>query len=137
MDDSHHDEVILKALEHLDAAMALLRAIVGSKGGRPLVPVDEDFLNADLQSIDFGYYTSRVHHLARYATYYDHAKGKRVPKDLITVRDLVSLTELDCSRMDNVGRKTVDRIKVVLASHGLRLGMFPPTDDHAKEQTHA
>ena len=45
-------------------------------------------------------------------------------KPIRTIRDLVLVTEEEALRNYNCGRKTVNRIKEVLAEHGLRFGMI-------------
>jgi DNA-directed RNA polymerase alpha subunit len=42
---------------------------------------------------------------------------------LITLGDLVQISETELMRTPNIGRKSVDCIKQVLSKHGLQLGM--------------
>lgn len=43
--------------------------------------------------------------------------------DLVTVRDLVTKTEMEILRFDNFGRKSLNEVKEWLCGQGLRLGM--------------
>jgi len=87
------------------------------------VPIDEAFLDTPLDRKNaravFGRgYGVRISHVRccfnEKEGEYDHAR---------TVRDLVRVEEIELMRTPNLGRRTVDIIKAVLAQHGLRLGM--------------
>ena len=126
MDVDHDNEQIMQALLLLDEATAKLRSIVGARvaNGTTVVEIDEAFLDRRVKTIDFGNYTGRLHQLFDNAGSFEGPNCAWVPKRIETVRDLVSMTEEECLRVWNVGRKSVDRMKSVLAAHGLELGML-------------
>lgn len=116
-------EVIMQALQRLDEATVLLRSVINARhaDGRSTVEVDEEFLDRPVLSVDFGVnYTPRLQQLFRQGV-------KRwdgvtfVPVDIVTVRDLLSVTENQCRCVSGIGKRTVDRLQAVLAAHGVRL----------------
>ena len=131
-----HNETILLAMQRLDEATALLRSIMGARIDQPeIVPVDEAFLEVSPLTVDFGYYTTRLHNVFRNGVgFHDASKHwEYVTKEIVTMRDVVSLREAHWLNVTNIGKGSVDRLKVVLAAHGLHLGMAYQT----KEQAHA
>ena len=56
--------------------------------------------------------------------------------NIIYIGDLVQKTEAEMLRTPNFGRKSLNEIKEVLSSMGLRLGMDIPGDVHAETQAH-
>ena len=128
--ESTDTEKIMEAMEHLDRASVLMRGLIGAKSvaGQTVVPRDEDFLDRSLHDIDFGVYTVRLRALWDQRTY-------RGTKKIETVRELCTMTENECLMADNIGHKCVDRVKVVLAAHGLRLGLFDPPPSPTIQET--
>ena len=102
-------------------AIAEIERLRGN-GKQPPDP-DTAFLDTPLRDIDFGKLISaRVHHLTS-LRFKDNGGYEIVP--VTTVRDLVMLTEAQILRSPNIGCETLERIKIVLAAHGLHLGMEP------------
>jgi hypothetical protein len=113
------EDDLLRVLESLNEAQVLLRILLGDRKVNN-VAVDMEFLDTKLSDIDFGKgQNGRV----RYICNYELVNGQRVPIRVITVRDLVALSEAEVLRTPNVGRETLKRIKGVLSLHGLYFGM--------------
>ena len=119
------DDKIMEAMEYLDKATALMRSIVGERSVAGLTPppIDEAFLNRPVRAVDFGDFTVRLRQLWKHA-FIISEWGTRISRQIVTVRDLVSMKEHELLRVENIGQRGVDRIKVVLAAHGLHLGMI-------------
>ena len=86
-------------------------------------PVDRAFLDRRIDSVDWGkMHNHRVcGNIQRWD--WDDAGTRFECVPLVTVRELVALSEHQILRCPNVGRQTVRRIKSKLAEHGLYLGM--------------
>jgi hypothetical protein len=125
-------DLLLAALDKLAEAISLLRESIRENGGdlpgEIIEPVDEPFLDRKIKTINFGGSTTRVHWMCENGWLvdgYSRMQGKPVE----TVRDLIAFKESDLLRVSNVGRLTVDRVKTVLAAHGLKLRTPPPWVD--------
>jgi hypothetical protein len=89
---------------------------------------DCKFLHRRVDSLDFGrYLTARIINVCKYNTEYRTIDGKltKVDEPVVTVADLVKLTEGELMRTPNLERKSVDAIKRVLAEYGLALAAEP------------
>jgi hypothetical protein len=105
-------------IERLRATTREAIAEIERLRGNGKVPPDVAFLDTSLREIDFGrLINARVHYLKCWRS------GMAVAVPVITIRDLVSLTEAEIMCVPNVGRATVESIKSMLAAHGLHLGM--------------
>lgn len=81
-----------------------------------------NFLDQRLDELDFGPgYGVRLQHAFKMGIW-------TIEKTVypVTVRDLVALYEYDIMRQVNLGRGSLNKIKEVLAPHGLHFGMTPP-----------
>ena len=95
---------------------------VGARHVEVTKPIDEAFLDLrfDSRSMSrklFGPgFGSRIRGLHRWDNNGHNAK-------VATMRELVRMREVELLREPNIGRRTVDVIRAVLAQHGLYLGM--------------
>jgi hypothetical protein len=106
-------------MRKLNEAMELLRLAVTDRGSEPTPDIDVSFLNQRLDSLDFGPgYTVRLRHMFENTWTMDNSDLK-----LVTVRDLVALSEADILRQVNIGKQCLLRLKAMLAPHGLHFGM--------------
>lgn len=95
-------------------------------------------LDQRLDQLDFGPgYTvrlrNRFENFQKLAFEGGHWEYRDAP--LITVRDLIALSEADILRMPNIGRQSLLRLKAMLAPHGLHFGM-PFTDGALWDKIH-
>jgi DNA-directed RNA polymerase alpha subunit len=102
-------DALYKAINKLEEVTALLHEIVLAKQ----VPIDEEFLDKKIADIDWGEGTSRIRHMCRYSSGYSNP--------IVTVRDLLTISEAEMMRKPNFGRTSLNRIKAVLSAHGLKL----------------
>jgi len=104
-----------EAEEGVKVAQELLRHVMREGLGS----VDGPFLDQKLDNLDFGRgYTARLNNMFMlYSSYDDH------PTPLVTVRDLVALTESQFLAEPNIGLNSFKRVKAMLADHGLHFGM--------------
>jgi hypothetical protein len=113
-------------LAEIERLRTQLRAAQNKLAGQTdATPVDSDFLDVEISDIDFGKgTTARVRFMcSNYQTYVDSdglGRGNYTPSPIVTVRDLVARSEAELLREPNIGRLTLDRMKQVLAAHGLK-----------------
>jgi hypothetical protein len=115
-------DLIDEALRKLSEAQMALHAFVAQrKGELKTKPIDTAFLEFPLNELDLGKgYTARVQHFfASYRRYLGDGRYADMP--MVTVSDLVALSEPELMRAANIGHETVRRLKALLAEHGLKL----------------
>lgn len=116
--DDQLTETLLDAARKLEDVRYALLGIVADLGGP--IEADPDFLNVQLNDIDFGNgTTARLRNAFANRIVYTR-EGAR-PAPLITVRDLMGISVAELLREPNVGRLTMISVLKVLASHGLTM----------------
>jgi DNA-directed RNA polymerase alpha subunit len=142
-DDRRHTDTLLVAIDRLEEVVRLLAGIVREHESVENV----DFLDRRIEDVDFGGSTTRIRNMfhnhnvdveskrTMAAGYNVTHNGQYFTSKIETVRDLVGLSEKDLLRCYNIGRLSVDRIKGVLAAHGLSLSTYKFwADSHADEE---
>ena len=116
--DHQHRARVVNVLRLLNEAITLLHLEVTEEVTKA---DDLEFLERRLEEIDFGKgHTTRILNAAKnHVTYV--GDGTWIPTPLVTVRDLISVSDAELIREPNVGRKTVNMVKAVLKEHGLKL----------------
>ena len=121
-------ELMRQALHHLAEATTAIRALFNNRAPRYLgqleatvaPPINEEFLDAAIDTVDFGGSTTRLHNVFHNGLIVGLDGGTNYVQ-VRTVRDLVKLSECDLLRAANIGPTSVARLKAVLALNGLRL----------------
>jgi hypothetical protein len=124
---------LLEAYAKLADAQAYIRHCIRLCGVadkniiEPVEEVDEAFLDFRLEDVDFGGSTTRLRNaftnhnrdLAIHGEGDFRCNGGYFNHKIETVRDLVNFSERDLLAAYNIGRLSVNRMKTVLAAHGL------------------
>ena len=116
------DRRIAQALRQLELAVDMLRRALEETSPANGKDVDLEFLETDLECLDLGPgYTVRARGM--FSSWSEWTGEKYDRRPLRTVRDLVRLKEYDIMRAPNVGRRTLESLKVALKERGLHFGM--------------
>jgi DNA-directed RNA polymerase alpha subunit len=116
-------EKVAEALNLLEAAMQAAKA--KSPNGEATIAGDFAFLDCRLEDVDWGFdyqkrFVKAFEDWNRYEMQNGNIDRRRL---LITVRDLLKVSEDELRAQPNVGRSAIARIQAVLAKHGLRLNL--------------
>jgi hypothetical protein len=114
------DPLLLEALRKLNEAAELLRLVAAN--GVPQEEIDQPFLSQRLDRLTFGPgYGVRLQRM--FESHREYVGGEYIDAPLVTVRDLIALSEADILREPNIGKQCLSRLKAMLAPHGLHFGM--------------
>lgn len=122
-----HSDLLLAAIVKLTEAMALLHEITRRREEARIDPfLDGQFSDSELSYIARIYSAVELHNkfLEQGNEGLFSVGGKSLNKRIKTVRDFIVISEVDLLRVPNIGRKSVNDVKAVLAANGVKLAQF-------------
>lgn len=114
--------LISEALRLLESAMITTTISAGVSDEAPL---DFSFLDTKLIDVDWGFDHQKRLRKA-FSNWNDHEAQYVEPdrrRTLITVRDLLTISEDELRAQPYVGRESINRINAVLGKHGMKLNV--------------
>jgi hypothetical protein len=119
--------MILEATRKISEALELLQAALHAQqasqiDGKP-AEIDFAFLDAPLEDVEWGYDHKRrlLNMFEDWNKFEARSDNPDVPRLLVTVRDLLTISESELLAAPRVGEGAVTRIRSVLAERGLVL----------------
>jgi hypothetical protein len=119
--------MILEATKKISEALQLLQAALQATEARKIdgkpFEIDFAFLDAPLEDVEWGYDHKRrlLNMFEDWNKFETRSDNPDVPRLLVTVRDLLTISEDELLATPRVGEQAIGRIRAVLAKHGLVL----------------